>query len=74
MRSMLSLSCVLGICCAAAAQSGQSSWTNLIGLKAGQMIQIVEMNGKQDSGSFLTVSDSAITFKDLAGEKSGREG
>jgi hypothetical protein len=70
MRSVLSLSCVLGICCASFAQTGQSSWANLNGLKAAQKIQIVEMNGKQDSGSFLTVSDSAITFKDLAGEKS----
>ncbi len=70
MRNMLSLVCVLGISCASFAQTGQSSWANLSGLKVGQKIQVVETSSKKDSGTFLAVSDSAISFKDAAGEKS----
>jgi hypothetical protein len=70
MRNMLSFLCVLGISCASFAQTGQSSWANLNGLNVGQKIQVVEMTAKKDSGTFLSVSDSAISFKDSGGEKS----
>ena len=70
MRNMLSLICVLGISFVSVAQTGQSSWTNLSGLKVGQKIQVVESSSKKESGTFLAVSDSAISFKVGAGEKS----
>ncbi len=62
--------CLLGIPCASVAQSGQSSWTNLNGLRAGETIQIVEMNSKKLTGVFESVSDSAISIKDASGDVS----
>jgi hypothetical protein len=70
MRNSLFLVCLLGIPCASVAQSGQSSWTNLSGLRAGQKIQIDEMSSKIQSGIFESVSDSAISIKDTSGETS----
>lgn len=70
MRNVLSLICVLGICCGSAAQTGRSSWGSLSGLKAGQKIQVIEMNSTKHQGTFLNVSDSAIAFREGAGEKS----
>src|ERR1039458_4315300 len=69
-RNTLLLMCVLGISCAAIAQTGQSSWTNLSGLRAGQKIQIVETNSKKHTGVLENVSDSAISIKDATGEAS----
>ena len=70
MRNSLFLACLLGIPCALVAQSGQSSWANLSGLRAGQKIQIDEMNSKKHSGIFENVSDSAISIRDASGEMS----
>jgi hypothetical protein len=52
------------------AQAVPSSWTNLNGLRAGQKIQIVEINSKKHTGIFESFSDSAISIKDAAGEAS----
>jgi hypothetical protein len=68
MRKVLFPICALGISCGAWAQTKQSSWTNLDGLHAGQRIQVVEMNSKKHSGTFVTVSDTAITYQEPAGE------
>ena len=70
MRNSLFLACLLGIPCALVAQSGQSSWASLSGLRAGQKIQIDEMNSKKHSGIFENVSDSAISIRDASGEMS----
>ena len=64
MRTLLSLICVLAIPGASWAQSSQSSWENLSTLQAGQKIQVVEMNSKQDSGTFLNVSATAISVQE----------
>lgn len=69
-RNTLLLMWVLGISCASIAQTGQSSWTNLSGLRAGQKIQIVETNSKKHTGVLENVSDSAISIKDATGEAS----
>jgi hypothetical protein len=70
MRNTLLLICVLGISFASVAQTKQSSWANLSGLQVGQKIQVVDITSKKHSGVFVSVSDSAISFKDAAGEKS----
>jgi hypothetical protein len=70
MRNSLFLVCLLGIPCASVAQSGQSSWANLSGLRAGQKIEIDEMSSKKHSGIFENVSDSAISIRDSSGEMS----
>lgn len=49
--------------CAASAGSGQTTWDNLNTLQAGQKIQVVETSSKKDSGTFLSVSDMAITLQ-----------
>ncbi len=69
MRNMLSLIWALAISCASVAQTSQSSWSNLSGLQVGQKIQVVEMTSKKHSGNFVSVSDSAISLKNAAGEE-----
>ena len=70
MRRLLLFICILGLSSSSFAQTKDTSWSNLSGLKAGQEIQIVEANSKKDSGVFVSVSDSAISFTDALGERS----
>src|ERR1700722_7431667 len=69
MRKALFLLCALGMSCGAWSQNNQSSWTNLSALHAGQKIQVVEMNSKKHSGTFVIVSDTAITYQEPTGER-----
>lgn len=73
MRNAMLLVCLLAISGVSNAQSGQSSWANLSGLRAGQKIQIDEMNSKKHSGIFESVADSAISIRDTSGEMSVQE-
>ena len=52
--------------CVASAQSNQA-WENLSTLRAGEKIQVVETNSKKDSGTFVSVSDTAISVQEKAG-------
>ena len=70
MRNTIALVLLLGTACVSFSQSEQTSWTNLSGLKAGQRIQIVEVNAKKHSGDFESVSDSAIAIREASGEAS----
>jgi hypothetical protein len=67
MRNLWFLICILGIACAACAQGNKDSWTNLSVLHPGQEIQIVEMNSKKHSGTFVNFSEAAILYEDNAG-------
>jgi hypothetical protein len=67
---MLKALCAIAFLCASAAVEGQTSWASLGGLKAGQKIQIIEMNSKKHTGGFLSATDSAITFTEGTAEKS----
>jgi outer membrane lipoprotein SlyB len=69
LRNGLFLICVLAVSSASIAQTNQASWANLSRLRAGQKIQIVEMTAKKHSGIFESFSDSAISYKDAAGEQ-----
>lgn len=69
MRKILLLISVVGMACASCAQTVQASWANLSALQAGRKIQIVDMKSKKHSGSFLNVSDNAISYRDAAGEE-----
>ena len=74
MRSRLLLVCVLSICCASMAQTNQA-WANLNRLHAGEKIEVVDAGAKKHSGTFLSVSDLAISIRkgagrDAAGEES----
>jgi hypothetical protein len=70
MRNRLLLLFVLGVSCVSGAQSNQASWAKLSRLQPGQQIQVDEMNAKKHSGAFISVSDSAISLKESAGEQS----
>lgn len=69
MRKLLLLIFVLGMPCASRAQTDRASWANLSALLLGQKIQVVEMNAKKHSGTFVHVSDTAISYQEAAGEQ-----
>jgi hypothetical protein len=69
MRKALFLICLLGIPLASRAQSDQASWANLSTLRTGQKIQIVEMNSKKHTGTFVNVSATAISYSQVTGEQ-----
>jgi len=68
MRRILFLICILGLPSALQAQTNQA-WANLSALNAGWKIQIVEMNSKKHSGTFVSASDTAISYQGTAGEQ-----
>jgi hypothetical protein len=70
MPKILFLFAVLGISSAAFTQTKQESWVTLNGLRPGQNIQVIETTSKKRSGTFLTVSDTAISYRDATGERS----
>ena len=69
MPKLLFLICVLVMPCASWAQTDRASWANLSALLVGQKIQVVEMNAKKHSGTFVHVSDIAISYQETAGEQ-----
>jgi len=69
MRKSSFLICVLGLSCVSSAQGNRASWADLSGLRAGQKIQIVDINSKKHSGTFVNVSDTAIWYQEAAGEQ-----
>ncbi|RSL14711.1 hypothetical protein EDE15_0176 [Edaphobacter aggregans] len=70
MRMILVLLCVLELPCASQAQANQSSWALLGRLQAVKNIQVVDNTSKRHSGTFISVSDTAISFRAAAGEQS----
>jgi hypothetical protein len=69
MRAIVFLLCVCGLSSASVAQSNPA-WSSLTGLHAGQKIQIVETNAKKHSGTFVSVSNTAISYRETTGEHS----
>jgi hypothetical protein len=63
MRKFLFLICVLATTCASWAQNNQASWNNLKALQPGQKIQVLETNSTKLSGTFVSVSDTAISVE-----------
>jgi hypothetical protein len=61
---------VLGLSGAAFAQTDRPSWANLSGLRPGQKIQVVGIPSKKHSGNFVSVSDTAISYRETTGEHS----
>jgi hypothetical protein len=70
MRKIFLLLFVLGLPCAAFGQSDRASWANLSGLQPGQRIQVVRMTSKKHSGNFVSISDTAISYRETKGEQS----
>ena len=69
MRKILFLVCVLGLSCVSLAQS-KTDWSSLTSLRAGQKIQIVDTQSKKHSGTFVSGSDTSISYRDTVGEHS----
>lgn len=69
MRKVLFLVCVLGLSCVSRAQS-KTDWSSLTSLRAGQKIQIVDTQSKKHSGTFVSGSDTSISYRDTVGEHS----
>ena len=70
MRKISVLLFVLGLSCAAFAQTDLASWSDLSSLQPGQRIQVVEMTSKKHSGTFVSVSDTAISYRETNGRQS----
>ena len=70
MRNILLLICVLGIHFAALAQKNQPSWAMLCGLLPGQKIRVIDSSRKNYDGTFLGVSETAISLRLTTGEQS----
>jgi hypothetical protein len=69
MRTTMFLLCIFALPCVSPAQSNPD-WPTLSRLHAGQQIQIIEINSKKHSGTFVSVSDTAISYRETAGEHS----
>jgi hypothetical protein len=69
MRKILPLACLLATSCVSFAQTTPASWENLSSLQPGQKIQVVEINSKKHSGSFVSVSTTAILLTETAGDR-----
>jgi hypothetical protein len=69
LRTLWILLCLLGLPAMARAQTSQSSWENLGTLHAGQKIQVAVLKSKTVSGSFVSVSDTAISLQTRDGEQ-----
>lgn len=67
MRNLLFLMCVLGVSCASFAQDNAASWANLKTLRAGEKIRVRTMTSMKVTGTFLEVSDAAISVQAEAG-------
>jgi hypothetical protein len=70
MRKLLFAICVFCLPCAAPAQINEASWAKLKGLTPGQNIQIVDASSKKHAGTFLSVSDTSISYNETAGQHS----
>jgi hypothetical protein len=70
MRKIFLLLFVLGPSCAAFPQTDRASWANLSALQPGQRIQVVGMTSKKHSGSFVSISDTTISYRETNGEQS----
>jgi hypothetical protein len=67
MRSILILFCFLAVSFAARAQGNLAAWSNLNALREGEKIQVREMNKARVTGTFMSVSDAAITVQAQTG-------
>jgi len=68
-RKIALLICILAIPTMSSAQSTKDSWSNLNSLHSGQKIQIVGTDSKKHSGTFVSISDTAISFHDASGDQ-----
>jgi hypothetical protein len=69
MRKLLLLICALGMSCVSLAQDNSGSWKSLNMLRVGDKIQVVELNSKKISGTFLSVSNGGLSLQSKNGQR-----
>jgi hypothetical protein len=69
MRKVAFLMCVLALPSISLAKTDRSSWTTLNGLQAGQSIEILDTSSNTHSGTFVSVSETAISYRVAEGER-----
>ena len=62
--------CIFFACLSCLAQTNQQSWATLSALQPGQNIQIIDTSSKKHSGTFMSVSDSAVSLQGATGQQS----
>jgi hypothetical protein len=67
MRTFLLLMCILAVSCSLLAQDKAASWANLNTLRAGERIRVRTMTSSKVTGTFLNVSEAAISVQAEAG-------
>jgi len=72
MRRVLLLMCILGASWAARGQTKSASWENLNTLRAGEKIQVREVTKAKIAGTFLDVTDAAISVQTATGPQTIR--
>ena len=70
MRKSLYLICVLATTLASWAQSKTAAWANLNTIAPGARIQVIATGLARHSGSFVSVSDMGLFYKETLGEQS----
>jgi hypothetical protein len=69
MRNILLLICVVAISGISSGQSNRASWANLNTLHTGQKIEVVDLKSAKHEGTFVNVSETAISYHEAAGEQ-----
>jgi hypothetical protein len=72
MRRVLLLICIVGVSFVARAQSKAGNWENLNTLRAGEKIEVRELNRTKVTGTFLNVTDAALSVQADAGSQTVR--
>jgi len=67
MRRIVLLFCFLAISFVVRAQDNAASWSNLNALREGERVQVRETSKAKVTGTFMSVSDAAITVQAQAG-------
>jgi hypothetical protein len=69
MRKILLLICVLGTSGTLWVQNNPACWHNLNAVPVGEKIQVLERNSTETSGTFLNISNGAISVQREAGSQ-----
>jgi outer membrane lipoprotein SlyB len=67
MRKLWIIVCFLGMPWITPGQTNQAAWENLSALQAGQKIDVAVNHSKKITGTFVSISDSAITVQEGSG-------
>ena len=69
MRKILLLVWTFTLSCTLLAQQNPASWASLSTLQPGHKIEILDATSKKHSGTFVSVSDTAITLQEAGGDQ-----